>query len=153
MELRQIVKDFKQALIPILIGVAIIAIGAAIIYLLPNRTAAVVLGIFTAAVISAFVLRPMQESTQLAIMWFATGVAADAAYAKLNDQNSITVAGAVMKVVEGLVKLLDTIAKSFALGSPEARARIGSVTPDFVWALILTLIVLVAIRFYVKREA
>jgi hypothetical protein len=153
MDLRQIVKDFKQALVPILIGAAIIAIGIAIIYLLPNRTAAVVLGVFTAFVISTFVLRPMQETTQLAIMWFAAGVVADAAYAKLNDQNSVTVASALMKVVEGLVKLLDTMARSFALGSPEARARIGGVTPDFVWAMILTLVVLVFVRFYVKREA
>lgn len=152
MDLRQIFKDFKQALVPIIVGAVIVAIGAAIVYLLPNRTAAVVLGVFAAAVVSAFILRPMQASTQLAIMWFAAGVSADAAYAKLNDQNSVTVAGALMKVAEGAVKLLDTVARSFALGSPDARGKVSAVTPEFVWAFILTVVLLVAIRFYAKRE-
>ncbi|WP_125461678.1 MULTISPECIES: hypothetical protein [Rhodomicrobium] len=145
MSVRQIIDNLKQILPTILIVLVAVAAAAAAIYLLPNRTAAVILGVLAALALSAYVLRDLQRPTQIAILWLSLGVVADAAYAKLNDQVPVTIAGALVKLVEGAVKLLDVLIRSIGFAGPNVRAQMSAVTPDFVWALILTATLMLAI--------
>ena len=83
--------------------------------------------------------------TQIAILWLSIGVVADAAYAKLNDQAPVTIAGALVKLAESAVKLADVLIRSIGIGGPTVRAQMAAVAPDFVWALILTSTLLLTI--------
>ena len=146
MSVREIIADLKQILPTILVVILALAGAAAAIYLLPNRTAAVILGVLAAAALSTYVLRGLERTTQLAITWLTVGVVADAAYAKLNDQTPVTVAGALVKVAEGAVKLIEVLIRSIGIGGPNVQKQMASVAPDFVWALILTTPLLMVIN-------
>lgn len=145
MSARQIITDLRQILPTILLVVLALAGAAAAIYLLPNRTAAVILGVLAAIALSTYVLRGLERATQVAILWLSIGVVADAAYAKLNDQAPVTIAGALVKAAEGAVKLIDVLIRSFGIGGPNVRAQLAAVAPDFVWALILTATLLMVV--------
>lgn len=152
MSVREIIADFRQILPTILLVVLAVAGAAAAIYFLPNRTAAVILGVLAAIALSTYVLRGLERITQIAITWLLIGVVADAAYAKLNDQVPVTIAGALVKAVEGVVKLLDVLIRSVGIGGPNVRAQMAAVTPDFVWALILTTTLLMVIGLVGRRR-
>ncbi|MDX2265613.1 MAG: hypothetical protein NW215_11675 [Hyphomicrobiales bacterium] len=122
------------------------AAAAAIAYFTPNRTAAVLLGLLGAAAFCFLYLSRKERSTQAAALWFALGVTADAAYAKLNDVAPVTIAGALMKIVDAVVKLGDSMLRSAVAIPPDARAKISAVTPDFVWALILGVVAFMIIE-------
>lgn len=145
MSLREIFDNLKQTLPTILMTLLALGAAAAAIYFLPNRTAAVILGILAGLALTFLVLRGLQRTTQIAILWLSIGVVADAAYAKLNDLASVTIAGALVKVAEAMVKLADTVIKSIGIGGPSLRAQMAAVAPEFVWALILTTTLFVAI--------
>lgn len=132
---------------------AILLVGAVILicWLLPNRTAALLLGALAAAAL-CYALRDGPRAPQVALMWLAIGVSADAAYAKLNDQPSFTIANGLMRLFDGLVKLVDTLLKGIGIGTADARVKLGAVTPDFVWALILSLILFLWLSFLLRRE-
>ena len=53
--------------------------------------------------------------------------------------------GALVKVVEGAVKLIDVLIRSVGIGGPNVRGQMAAVTPDFVWALVLTTTLLMVI--------
>jgi hypothetical protein len=75
------------------------------------------------------------------------GVSADAGYAKLNDQTPITVAN-------GLVKLADALTKSVGLIAADAQvSMVAGVTPYFVWAFIISIIVFMGFSFLIKHDA
>ena len=145
MSVREIIADLRQILPTILMVVLALAGAAAAIYLLPNRTAAVILGVLAALALSTYVLRGLERATQVAITWLTIGVVADAAYAKLNDQAPVTIVGALVKVVEGAVKLIDVLIRSIGIGGPNVRGQMAAVTPDFVWAVVLTTTLLMVI--------
>ncbi len=151
MDLRQTISEWRRALGPLLWIILFIAVAVAISLLLPNRSAAAVLGIIAGAVIGYVLLARLQHGTQLAIMWGAIGVVADAAYAKLNDQAPVTVANAVVKLADAVVKLGDAIIKGVGIAPADARGKIAAVTPDFVWALILSMILFMWLRFMAGR--
>jgi hypothetical protein len=153
MSVRQIIADLKQILPTILLVLAALAGAAAAIYFLPNSTAAVILGLIAALALSTYVLRGLQRTTQIAITWLSIGVVADAAYAKLNDQVPVTIAGALVKLVEAMVKLADILIRSIGIGGPNVRAQMAAVTPDFVWALILTTTLLLVIGLVGRERA
>ena len=151
MSVRQIIDNLKQILPTLLIVLLAVAGAAAAIYLL-RRTAAVILGVLAALALSTYVLRDLQRPTQIAILWLLIGVVADAAWAKLNDQVPVTIAGALVKLVEGAVKLLDVVIRSIGFAGPNVRAQMAAVTPDFVWALILTATVMLAITLIGRQR-
>jgi hypothetical protein len=145
MSVREIIADLRQILPTILLVVLALAAAAAAIYLLPNRTAAVILGVLAAAALSTYVLRGLERATQIALTWLTIGVVADAAYAKLNDQAPVTIAGWLVKGAEGAVKLIDVLIRSIGIGGPNLQKQMAAVAPDFAWALILTTTLLMVI--------
>lgn len=145
MGLRQIISNFKQIFPTILLGLAAIAAAGAALWLLPNRTAAVILGVIAAIALTYLVIQRWQRTTQIAIFWLTAGVVADAAYAKLNDVAPVTIASLLVKLAESVVKLADIMIRSLGVAGPDIRSKMAAVTPDFVWALILTTALLMAV--------
>lgn len=145
MGLRQIISDLKEILPTILLALLAIGCAAAAIWLLPHQTAAVILGVLAAVAVSNLLLSRLQRNVQIAILWLSIGVVADAAYAKLNDVAPITIANLVVKLADALVKLADILIRSVGIAGPNIRAQIAAVTPDFVWAMILTTTLLLVI--------
>jgi len=157
MNLREILASLRQSLPAILVVVAIVVGGGVAIYLLPGRTAAVIVGVIAAAILSYYLSRNVERTTQIALLWLSIGVSADAAYAKINDQTPITVASTLVRLAEAIIKLGDIVIRS--LGVPiaaDARARsaaaTGSVAPEFVWAFILALVVFLAFSLTRSEE-
>ena len=146
MELRGIISNLKQNLPTILIGLLILAGAVVAIKLLPNRTAAVILGVLAAFAFTYLLVQGWQRTTQIALFWLSAGVIADAAYAKLNDQAPVTIANLIVKLADSIVKLADILIRSLGVGGPDVRAKMAAVAPDFVWALILTTALLMAIN-------
>jgi hypothetical protein len=135
--------------------VALIALGGAgaAIWFLPNRTAAVILGILAGVALTYLVIQKWHRTTQIAIFWLSAGVVADAAYAKLNDQAPVTIASLLVKFGESIVKLADILIRSMGVAGPDLRVKMAAVTPDFVWALILVTTLLMAIGLAGRQGA
>ncbi|MGF1619504.1 MAG: hypothetical protein ACFCUR_02680 [Rhodomicrobiaceae bacterium] len=149
---REMFANLKAIFPTLLIAIVVLAGAAAAIWYLPNRTAAVILGIVAAIALVRFVLQGLQRITQIAIFWLSVGVVADAAYAKLNDVAPVTIASLVVKFMEAAVKLLDILIRSIGIGGPNIRADIAAVTPDFTWALILSATLLMAISLMGRQR-
>jgi hypothetical protein len=145
MGLRQYISDLKQIFPTIVAALMAIAVAGAAIWLLPNRTAAVILGVLAAFALAKWLLRGLQRTTQIALLWLSIGVVADAAYAKLNDLAPVTIASLLVQFTEALVKLIDILIRSVGIAGPNMRAQIAAVTPDFVWAVILTTALLLVV--------
>lgn len=141
MNVRQVIASLREIL-PTLLALALLVGGAiAAIWLLPGRTAAVVLGVGVAALLTYFVLLRMQLVTQVALLWLSIGITADAAYARVNDLAPVTIAGVLVRLVESLIKLGDILIRGFGLLVIDPRVRPAPVANEFVWAFILALIV------------
>jgi hypothetical protein len=147
MGFRASLKGWAQRLAPAVYVVLLVAAIGASIWLLPNRGAAACLGIIAGALISLMLSKRARHVTRIAVLWVALAVTADAAYAKLNDQVPVTVAGALVKVVDAAAKLSEPLIKGVGLGGADPRAKIGAVAPDFVWALILSMILTISLSF------
>lgn len=152
MNVREAISNFRQILPNLLIILAILVAAAAAIYFLPSSTAAVILGVVAGYALLKFVLQGLQRTTQIAIFWLSMGVVADAAYAKLNDIAPVTIASLVVRLTDAIVKLADIMIRSLGVGGPSVRAQIAAVTPDFVWALILTTTLLTAISLMGRQR-
>jgi hypothetical protein len=152
MGLRQYLSNLKQIFPAIFVALVAVAVAGAAIWLLPNRTAAVILGVLAAFALSKFVLRGVQRTTQIALLWLSIGVVADAAYAKINDLAPVTIASLLVQFTEALVKLVDILIRSLGVAGPNVRAQIAAVTPDFVWAVILTTTLLLAINLLGRQR-
>ncbi len=156
MNLREILAQLRQALPTILLVFAVIAGGAAVIWFLPARTAAIIVGVIVAGVLTYLLLRGFERATQIALLWLAVGITADAAYARVNDQPPLTIASALVKLAEAIIKLGDIMIYSLGVpavaGDLRGRAAPVSVAPEFVWAVILALIVFLAFSL-VRRES
>lgn len=153
MSVREAISNFKQIFPNILMALAILAAAGAAIYFLPSSTAAVILGVVAALALTKFVIQGLQRTTQIAIFWLSVGVVADAAYAKLNDVAPVTIANLVVRLTDAIVKLADIMVRSLGIAGPSVRAQIAAVTPDFVWALILTTTLLMAISLMGRQRA
>jgi hypothetical protein len=153
MNFREILANLRQFLPTILLVLAVIAGGVVAIFLLPGRTAAVIIGVIAAAILSFYLANNFQRSTQIALLWLAIGVSADAAYAKINDQAPVTVASSLVKLAESIIKLGDIVIRSLGVPMvPDSRARTASVAPEFVWAFILAAVVFLALRLMRSEE-
>jgi hypothetical protein len=140
MGFRASLRDWAQDLAPAVLAVLLLAAIGASIWLLPNRGAAAFIGVVAGVLISFILSKRTSHATRIAVLWVALAVTADAAYAKLNDQTPVTVAGALVKVVDAATKLSEPLIKGVGLGGADPRAKINAVAPDFVWALILSMI-------------
>lgn len=156
MNARETLANLRQALPTVLLAVAAITVAIFVIWFLPGRTAAIIVGIMVAAVLSYFLLRRFARGTQIALLWLSIGITADAAYARVNDQQPVTVASALVKLAEAIIKLGDIMIRSLGIPLIDSRARAAatpvSVAPEFVWALILALIVFLIVSLN-RREA
>jgi hypothetical protein len=57
-----------------------------------------------------------------------------------------------MKVVDAIVKLAEPLIKGIGLAGADPRVKIGAVAPDFVWALILSMNVMISLSFELTRN-
>jgi len=144
MKARLLIADLKQSFPAIAIWGLAIAGAAAAIWFLPRSTAAIIIGVFGGIALTKLVLEGLQRNAQIAILWLSLGVIADAAYAKLNDQAPVTIAALVVKLADAIVKLFDVLVQSAGIAGLSLRDQLAAVTPDFVWALILSSTVLMA---------
>jgi hypothetical protein len=119
----------------------LLAAAVGLILFVPARGAAAALGVLAGAVLGFTFMPRTRYAVQLAVLWAAAAIAADAAYARLNDQAPVTVANGLTKVIDAAVKLAAPIINGLGLATGDPRAKVGAVAPDFVWALILSLIV------------
>lgn len=154
MSLRAKINDLWQTITPYLGLAAFVAVSIGLFWLLPVRTAAVILGIIVAVLIHHLFLSRSDRAVQLAVFWAAAAVTADAAYARLNDQAPVTVVGGIAKFAEALVKLGEGIVRGIGIpmSNPQANVKVASVTPDFIWALVLSVIVLMIVNHFSARK-
>jgi hypothetical protein len=148
MSIREIIASLREALPTVLLVLAILVGAAVVIWFLPSRTAAIIVGVVVAALLTYFLLRNFERITQVAILWLAIGVTADAAYARVNDQAPVTIASALVKFAEAIIKLGNIMISSLGIpavaADPRFRGGPVSVAPEFVWAFVLALIVFLA---------
>jgi hypothetical protein len=142
---RDTIEDWKarlQSIRPLLlpIGIAVILIAFA-----PARTAAALLGILLGIALSYSFIPRVRPGVQTAILWSAITVTADAAYARLNDQAPLTIVNVFTKVVDGIMKLIFPLIRDLGLPIADTRYKVIAVAPDFIWALILSLAVLMSL--------
>jgi hypothetical protein len=155
MSIREIIASLREALPTVLLVLAILVGAAVVIWFLPSRTAAIIVGIVVAALLTYFALRNFERITQVAILWLAIGITADAAYARVNDQVPVGIASALVKFAEAIIKLGNIMISSLGIpavaADPRFRAGPVSVAPEFVWAFVLALIVFLAFNL-LRRE-
>ena len=152
MTVREVIATIRQTFPNIVMALAIIAAAGAAIWFLPSNTAAIILGIVAAFALTKLVIQGLERTTQLAIFWLSAGVVADAAYAKINDIAPVTIANLVVRLTDAMVKLLDVMIRSLGIAGPNVRGQIAAVTPEFVWALILTTTLLMAISLMGRQR-
>ena len=124
-----------------------VGIVVALIVFVPARAAATLLGILSGAMLSYSLIFRSRHTVQIAVLWASIAITADAAYARLNDQASVTLANALTKIVDAVVKLADPLIRGVGVAAADPRVKVGAVAPEFVWAFILSLIVLTAASF------
>ena len=91
-------------------------------------------------------LQHWQRTAQIAVFWLSVGVVGDAAYAKLNDAVPVTLASLLVQLADTVIKLADILIRSLGIAGPDILKKMMAVTPDFVWALIVSTTLLMAIR-------
>jgi hypothetical protein len=133
-----------QSIRPLLLP---IAIAAVLIAFAPARIAAALLGVLAGIALSNSFIPRVRPAAQIAILWVAITVTADAAYARLNDQAPLTIANAFAKVVDAIIKLVFPLIRGLGLSVTDPRYKVVAVAPDFIWALILSLAVLMSLSF------
>jgi hypothetical protein len=125
----------------------LLLLGAAgVIYAAPAHAAAAVIGILAGALLSYWLAIRTKTSVRLALLWAAIAVTADAAYAKLNDQVPVTLANCLGKVIDACLKLAEPLFRALSL-TADPRSKVGAVSTELTWGLILTLVVLLATGF------
>ncbi len=130
-----------------------IALAALALWFLPARGAAGALGVIAGMIIAYVLLKQASINLATAILWISVTITADAAYARLNDQAPVTLANALIKVVDACVKLAEPLLKGLSAGPADPRSKIGFLAPDFVWGLILSMIVVLAVGLSRNRTA
>jgi hypothetical protein len=144
---RDTIEDWKarlQSITPLLLP---IAIAVVLVAFAPARVAAALLGVLLGIALSNSFLPRVRHTTQIAILWSAITVSADAAYARLNDQAPLTIVNVFTKVVDGIMKLVFPLIRDLGLPVADPRYKVTAVAPDFIWALILCLVLLMSLGF------
>jgi hypothetical protein len=153
MNVRESLIDLKAALAPFARAVLFVVTAVLIVWFAPARAAAILLGVLVAGALYVFLVRKLPHARQLAFLWAAIAVSADAACAKLNDQTPVTMANALMKLAEGAAKLADSLLKGVGIAAAGTQVKIAAVIPDFVWTLILCAILFAWLGFSGKERA
>jgi hypothetical protein len=117
----------------------------ALLLVAPARSAAALLGIFAGIALAYILTRRAGQGVRIAVLWSAVAITADAAYARLNDLPPITLANAFTKVIDGALKLSEPVIRALGFSVADPRVKVGAVAPEFVWALILSMIMAMAV--------
>ncbi len=149
---RDRVQTWWKRLAPFVGAALLVALVVALILFAPARGAAAALGIVSGGLLGYGLLTRAREPVQIAVLWACIAVTGDAAYAKLNDLAPLTLANALTKIVDACVKLADPLIRGLGLTAADPRIKVGAVAPDFVWALILTLIATIALPSMLKKS-
>jgi len=144
---RDTIENWTARLQPIRPLIFPIAVAAVLVAFAPARIAATLLGVLAGIGLSHSFLPRVRPATQIAILWMAITVTADAAYARLNDQAPLTIVNAFTKVVDAIMKLAFPLVRDLGLSVADPRYKVVAVAPDFIWALILSLAVLMSLAF------
>jgi hypothetical protein len=147
MSLRSTIEYWVRRLAPFAVAILVLAAAVALILFVPARGAAALLGILAGAYLGFTLMPRTGYGVRLAVLWVSAAVAADAAYARLNDLAPVTVANGLTKVIDAAVKLAAPVINGVGLTNGDPRARVAAVSPDFVWALILSLIVTIVLAW------
>ncbi len=142
---RDTIESWRSRLGPYLGVFLFLAAALGLLYFAPARSAAALLGIVAGAALAFALVTKAREPVQIAVLWAAIAVTADAAYARLNDQAPVTLANALAKIIDACLKLAEPMIRVLGLPGGDPRVKVGAVAPEFVWALILSLIVAMAI--------
>ena len=142
---RDTIEYWARRFMPIIGGVLVLAVAVAAVLLVPARGAAALLGIFAGVFLGYSLMARARFAVQIAVLWAAIAVSADAAYARLNDQAPVTLATALAKIIDAFLKLAEPLIKGLGLTAADPRVKVSAVAPDFAWALILSLIATIAI--------
>ncbi len=145
MALRDRIDSWRRRLAPYAGAVVLLAVAVALILFAPARGAAAGLGIMAGGLIGYSLLTRARDNVQAAVLWASVAVTADAAYAKLNDLAPVTLANVLTKIIYACLKLAEPVIHGVGLTAGASRIKVAAVAPDFVWALILTLIVTIAL--------
>lgn len=144
---RERIEFWRKRLAPFIGAALLLALAAALILFVPPRGAAALLGIAAGALLGYSLRTQTRVPVQTGVLWASIAVAADAAYARLNDLAPITLANALTRIIDACIKLADPLIRGLGLTAGDPRAKVAAVAPDFVWALILTLIAMIATGF------
>jgi hypothetical protein len=147
MALRNTIQSWRNRLAPFFSLAAVLALAVVLIMFAPARTAAMLLGIAAGAWVARALTAQARYGVQTAVLWICVAVTADAAYARLNDQAPITLANGVIRILDTCVKLAEPLIRGTGLTTGDPRAKVAAVAPEFVWALILTLVAMLATGF------
>ncbi len=145
MALRDKFDSWRKRLAPYVGALVLVAVVVALILFAPAKGAAAVLGIMAGGLLGYGLLTRTGDNVQIAVLWAAVAVTADAAYAKLNDLAPVTLASALTKIIDACLKLAGPVIRGIGLTAGDPRIKVAAVAPDFVWALILALIATIAL--------
>ncbi len=149
---RDKIDSWRRRLAPYLGAALLVALAVALILFAPARGAAAALGIMAGGLLGYSLLSRTRDEVQIAVLWASAAVTADAAYARLNDIAPVTLASALTKIIDAFVKLADPVIRGLGLTAADPRVKVSAVAPDFVWALILALIVTLAVPGIVNKS-
>ena len=131
-----------------------ITIAAVLIAFAPARVAATLLGVLAGIGLSSSYISRVRPAAQNAVFWIAITVSADAAYARWNDLAPLTIVNAFSKFVDGAMKLVVPLIQNLGFPVADPRFKVVAVAPDFIWALILSLVALMSLSFaFPRRES
>jgi hypothetical protein len=147
MSLRYTIQYWVRRLAPFAVAILFLVAAVALILFVPARGAAALLGILAGAYLGFTLMPRTGYGVRLAVLWASAAVAADAAYARLNDLAPVTVANGLTKVIDAAVKLAAPVINGVGLANGDPRAKVAAAAPDFVWALILSLIVTIVLAW------
>jgi len=150
---RETIEDWTARLQPIRPLLLPIAVASVLIAFAPARIAAALLGVLVGIGLSNSFIPRVRPGVQNAILWITITVTADAAYARLNDQAPLTLVNAFAKVVDAIMKLAFPLIRGLGLSIADPRYKVVAVAPDFIWALVLSLVVLMSLAFLFPSQS
>ena len=129
-----------------------ITIAAVLIAFAPARVAATLLGVLAGIGLSSSYISRVRPAAQTAVFWIAITVSADAAYARWIDVAPLTIVNAFSRFVDGAMKLVVPLIQNLGFPVADPRFKVVAVAPDFIWALILSLVALMSLSFAFPRR-
>ncbi len=144
---RDTIEYWRKRIAPFVSAAVLLALAVALILFAPARGAAASLGVLAGVLLGYALKSQARYPVQMAVLWVCIAVTADAAYARLNDQAPVTLANALTRIIDAFIKLAEPLIKGIGLTASDPRLKVDAVAPDFIWALILTLMAMIAIGF------